>query len=59
MQMYPGARRVLSERAVRRQYNRFARLSGRKYAKECPDDAVSISTFTFTAKADPTSLLFT
>ncbi|KAJ4018036.1 hypothetical protein NW752_001947 [Fusarium irregulare] len=40
--MYPGARRVLSERAVRRQYNRFARLSGRKYAKECPDDASAV-----------------
>ncbi|RGP65486.1 mating type 1-1-2 [Fusarium sporotrichioides] len=39
---HPGTRRVLSERAAIRQYNRFARLSGRKYAKECPDDASAV-----------------
>nr|APA36947.1 mating type protein 1-1-2 [Fusarium praegraminearum] len=39
---HPGTRRVLSERAAYRQYKRFARLSGRKYAKECPDDASAV-----------------
>nr|ABE98350.1 mating type protein 1-1-2 [Fusarium graminearum] len=39
---HPGTRRVLSERPANRQYNRLARLSGRKYAKECPDDASAV-----------------
>ncbi|KAL6917536.1 hypothetical protein ACHAP8_000558 [Fusarium lateritium] len=39
---HPRSRRVLSERATIRQYNRFARLSGRTYAKECPDDASAV-----------------
>ncbi|KAI6763578.1 hypothetical protein HG531_012966 [Fusarium graminearum] len=39
---HPGTRRVLSERPAIRQYNRLARLSGRKYAKECPDDASAV-----------------